>query len=113
MKQREQRILMQIQMPGETGWSTEQVFTGERLYCYLQVEVTEAIDLAVGQVAELQQLTLQEIAGIIAHGLLETAMRQIMAAKMPCSLSDFLNAAAQVYQSCHGLDGHGDAHHQQ
>ena len=100
---------MQIQMPGETGWSTEQVFTGERLYCYLQAEVTEAIDLAVGQVAELQQLTLHEVAGIIAHGLMETAMRQIMAAKMPCSLAEFEAAARQVYQSCHGLNDHGDA----
>jgi hypothetical protein len=103
-----------MQVNGErAGWSMEQVFTGERLYGHLQVEVAEAIDLAVAQVAELRHLTEQEVAGIIAHGLMETAMRQIMAAKMPCSMADFEAAARMVYANCHAHDEHHGETHQQ
>jgi hypothetical protein len=94
-------------------WTVEKIFAGERLHCYLQVELAEAIDLAVSQVAEMRQLSMREITEITTIALMETAMRQVMAAKMPCTLAEFEAAARLVYLSCHQHDDtHGDARRQ-
>jgi hypothetical protein len=94
-------------------WTMEQVFAGERLYCSLQVEVAEGIDIAMSQVPEAGTLSMHETTGIIAHSLMETAIRLIMAARMPCSLMEFENAARLVYRSCHAIEEQGGAHIQQ
>jgi hypothetical protein len=113
MKQGERSLMVDRNGVSLTEWTMEQVFAGERLYSALQTELDGAIYTAVVDTTGANLLPVHEIAGIVAHGLLEAAMRQIMATKMPCSLTEFESAARFVYASCHALEEtHGDARRQ-
>ena len=93
----------------ETTWTKESLFAGERLYCTVQAETIEAIDLEVMKLAESRSLmSKQEIACNIAHSLMETAMRQVMATRMPVSLAQWEGAARLVYLSCHQQERKGN-----
>lgn len=85
-----------------TMTDAEKMFAGERLYSALQIQTSEAIDLAVMRASDaIALMSTHEITGIIVHGLLEAAMRQIMTTKMPVTLAEFEGAARLVYASCH------------
>jgi hypothetical protein len=92
---------------GKAEWNAEQVFAGERLYCAVTVEAAKAIGRAMAEISseDIRRLPLHEITGIIAHGLIEVAMRQIMAAQMPVTIDEFGMAARLVYASCHQHQG--------
>ena len=98
---------------GKGEWNAEQVFAGERLYCAVTVEAAKAIGKAMAQISseDIRRLPLHEITGIIAHGLLEVAMRQIMVAKMPVTIDEFGMAARLVYASCHQYEERDDHSH--
>lgn len=103
-----------VEIGDETcDWTRERITAGERLYSGLQSEVAEAVDLAVSQAAEsVRLLSSAEISGIIVHGLIETAVRQIFKTKMPCTLEQFEQAARFVYKtSCHHEEREGVPQH--
>jgi hypothetical protein len=87
----------------KTEWNA----TGERLYCAVTVQAAKAIGRAMAEISseDIRRLPLHEITGIIAHGLIEVAMRQIMVAKMPVTIDEFGMAARLVYASCHQHQG--------
>jgi hypothetical protein len=94
-------------------WDREKVEAGARLFSLVLTEVGEAIDTAIAQAADVIRLhTSQEIGGIVAHALFETALRQILVVRMPVTISEFEKAAGQVFKaSCHHHDeGTGDDH---
>jgi len=108
---------MLVNGDGVNDWTLEQVFTGERLYCSVTVAVGKAINEAVMEVMRAAPETFlparHEITGIVAHALLEVAMRRIMAARMSCTLAEFEAAARFVYASCHAQEQGGAAQLQQ
>jgi hypothetical protein len=94
------------------GWTKDQVMAGLHFYGTLQAEVAEAVGRA-GSLSPhaLVLLGPSEIVGVIVHGLLESAMRQILAARLTVSLADFERAARFVYRSsCHEGDGEDHLH---